>query len=214
MTTIVTKKTDAGYEYDYVVLSDGSLAPVCHRCFGDGGFACYVHVLNGVCFKCHGRRYVGSKRYSDEDAQKRADRLAKARATRYAKVQAEQEAKKAEYAAKKAAEDAVREAERIAKEAAHAAKVAAFEWVGLVGDKVTANGKVTVAMNIETMYGVSRLIVVESENAVYKIFGTGQTLWDVKQDDNVTVTGKVKGHETYNDIKQTSLTRAKVEVHN
>lgn len=84
------------------------------------------------------------------------------------------------------------------------------------GAKVAVSGAVAVAVTVETMYGASRLVVVEGtgehEGVTVKMFGTGATLWEASRGDQVTVTGAVKDFEEYEGVPQTVLTRAKVTV--
>lgn len=102
-------------------------------------------------------------------------------------------------------------AEKARREAQAAAKLTS-EWIGEIGQKkVTVEGVVTTARTIEGMYGSKRLIVVQTAaGEVVKAFTDSLSAWHTETGDNVVMTGTVKGHETYNDIKQTVLTRVKI----
>lgn len=101
----------------------------------------------------------------------------------------------------------------------HAEKVAKSEasryWGG-EGEKVTGTGVVSVWMVLEGDYGSRVFMVVtgtdDFEGVTFKIVGTGKTLWATGRGDHVTVTGTVKGHDNYEGVKQTILTRTKVTV--
>lgn len=98
-----------------------------------------------------------------------------------------------------------------------AAKVAASRHYGAEGEKVAAApGIVRVAFNIESAYGVARMLVIEGTGdyagVTFKIMGSGATLWDADKGDEVEVTGTIKKHEEYEGVAQTAITRAKVKV--
>lgn len=82
--------------------------------------------------------------------------------------------------------------------------------VGTVGAKVTVAGKVLFAKRVESDYGASMLVVVETADGdKVSTFATAAWVWDATVGDTVTVTGTVKAHEVYDGEKRTVLTRTK-----
>lgn len=84
------------------------------------------------------------------------------------------------------------------------------------GDKVAkATGTVVTAIRVESRFGISMLVVVEGTGdyagITFKMFGTGATLWETERGQSVLVSGSVKDREVYEGVKQTVLTRTKVE---
>jgi hypothetical protein len=99
--------------------------------------------------------------------------------------------------------------QRVRKEA-RAKEAAASEFAGAVGEKLTVSGVVATLKPVETDYGMSMLVIVEAGSTVAKMFTTAAWAWEVKQGQEVTLTGTVKAHEAYNGAKQTVMTRAKL----
>ena len=85
------------------------------------------------------------------------------------------------------------------------------EWIGTVGKREKFKLKCVTCTACETDYGVSYLhIFVDSAGRTLKWFSSSVELEPEKYYD---VTGTVKAHETYRDLRQTALTRCKcVEV--
>lgn len=88
---------------------------------------------------------------------------------------------------------------------------AVSEWIGTVGEKVTVTGTVTTALRVDGyMHGTSnKLVIVTTPAGVVKVVTAAEWAWDVAVGDQVTITGTVKDHTTYRDVKQTVLTRPK-----
>lgn len=86
-------------------------------------------------------------------------------------------------------------------------------YAGEIGQKLTITGTVTRLKPIEQHYGytptTSMLVIIESGTTVAKTFTAAAWAWDVAQGDEITITGTVKAHEEFNDIKETVLTRPK-----
>lgn len=79
-----------------------------------------------------------------------------------------------------------------------------------VGAKVTFSGVVTMATTVETQFGSSRLVVVQTADyQVAKMFTTAEWAWDVDFDDVVMIQGTVKSHDEYEGIPQTMIARPK-----
>ena len=113
---------------------------------------------------------------------------------------------------------AERQAEREAKVAAEAAAKAAYEAElakrrpveADFGAVVTLTGKVTMATTIETQFGTSRIIVIQTEDyQVAKMFTTANWAWSVDFDEVITISGIVDTSEVYNGCPQTTIKRPK-----
>lgn len=89
---------------------------------------------------------------------------------------------------------------------------AAAAWLGEVGDKVEAQAVVTMTRVCENQFGLSMLVLLESDGDVIKTFGTARWLWDVCEGDEVTIKGTIKSLDEYKGVKQTNLTRTKGEI--
>lgn len=92
-------------------------------------------------------------------------------------------------------------------------------FVGEVGKKITATGKIIIAGGYETMYGYTRIYKLTDENNNVYIWKTGNCLnitnengivKDITEIGTVEMTGTIKEHNEYNGEKQTVLTRCKV----
>jgi hypothetical protein len=83
-------------------------------------------------------------------------------------------------------------------------------FVGTVGDRISAFVKVLDIKAIESAYGTSLLLVMEdSDGNLLKTFSTSQFAYNLVVGNTCTITGTIKCHETYRDIKSTVLTRVK-----
>jgi len=101
-----------------------------------------------------------------------------------------------------------------AKAAAAEARLAETRYAGEIGaKKVTVSGIVATATSHEGDYGISRFVIVvgmgDDMGITVKISGTSEWLFDAERGDNVTVTGTVKAHATYNNARQTVMIRTK-----
>jgi hypothetical protein len=192
--------------FPYVVTHDGIARP-CTRCNGVRQINQWQHVEGGMCFRCSG---VGAeaKRFATVEAYEahEAKRLT-ARAQRDARDEAKHEAQ-AEANRVEAEAEAKRQAEaRQAREADNA------QWSyveGAEGDKVTVEGVIAVAVTIDTDYGTSRLIVIETpERQAVKVFTTAEWAWGVERGEAIAVVGAIKAHTVYEGRPQTQLVRPK-----
>lgn len=188
-------------------------ARACWKCGGDGIYWLSVMTANGpqakqdVCFPCNGSG-LGKKIFASLEELEAADaRNDKARARREAKVETEWEAKREEREAEFARREAQEEAARVAREAENA------RWSyldGEIGDKVTVIGNIAVASTIETQFGTSRLIVIETaDRQAVKLFTSAEWSWSVERDEAISVTGTIKGFGEYDGRPQTQLNRPK-----
>lgn len=71
------------------------------------------------------------------------------------------------------------------------------DFLGEVGQKkFTATGIVTTLRQFDSQFGVKRVVIVTvASGHQIKTVGTGQTLWNVAQGDEATITGTVVGHQ-------------------
>ena len=84
------------------------------------------------------------------------------------------------------------------------------EWIGAIGNRITVSGTCVTSKAIETMYGVSFLVIIDTEGGQVKAFTTASNIPDLGE--TVTVTARVKDHEFYNGMKQTVITRPKFTI--
>lgn len=162
------------------------------------------------CFRCNGSnvRYVSANtaRRNAKAAAFAAEYAEELRAARQAAVEAANAAIAAAEAAR--AEAAAKaEAERIA------SLVQGF--VGEIDEKVTVTGTVRVAKYIAGEWNRSSkmFIVIDLDNGqVVMTSGSGQSLFEVRRGDRVTLTAKVKDFGSFNGQDQTILSHAKAQV--
>jgi len=192
-----------------------AIARPCKRCNGARYLQGFQHVDNGQCFRCEGSGGDPARWYdSVTELDAHCTKLAKDQARRDAKRKEEEAREEAERLAKWEAERPQREAEeaeRQAKREAYEAELAQWKHLDAqVGDKVTVSGVVSVAVTIDTQWGSSRLIVVDTpERQAVKLFTTAEWAWDTEKDHTVTITGTVKALDEYDDKPQTVLNRPK-----
>ena len=179
----------------------------CDRCGGSGRVDQWRYVADGVCFRCHGEGALGASFATPEALEAHLATLARKRDQREAKREADRVAQWEAERPQREAEEAQREADRVA----HEAELA--QWKHLeaqLGDSVTVSGVVAVATTIDTQYGSSRLIVVESaQREAVKLFTTAEWSWSVESGEALTVTGVVKSFDNYDGKPQTVLNRPK-----
>ena len=163
------------------------------------------------CFQCGGN---GGRYVLVSSVRARVRRLSK-EAQRWVAEQADRERIIAETKAREWVEawDAAH-----AEQERRAALVTGF--VGDEGDKVkNLPGTVTVSTRFETAsfngYGTDYkafVVVTLDDGKVVKTSGTGATLYRTERGQRVTVSGTVKGHDSYQGQDQTTLTRAKIDI--
>ena len=81
-----------------------------------------------------------------------------------------------------------------------------FEYVGMVGEKITVSVKLVKVSSYETQYGVKHIHTFVSDNGMF--------VWNTDQDHSKSfesglIKGTVKEHSEYNGKKQTKLLRVK-----
>lgn len=84
------------------------------------------------------------------------------------------------------------------------------------GEKVTVTGTITVTHGFETMYGWSRLVIVEGsgdfEGVTVKMMGTSKAIYAAERGQAVEVTATVKDFEEYDGVPQTVVKLPKFTV--
>lgn len=111
-------------------------------------------------------------------------------------------------AAQRAAERAIRAAERAARDAARLELPNAH--IGTVKGKVEITGRVDTVREISGDYGTSTLIKVETPDGLVKMFTTATALVELEAGQTVTITGTVKSHDSYQDRRETLISRPKL----
>ncbi len=196
-----------------IVAPNGNLFLACVKCQGTGYIAGFAYHDEGVCYTCSGLgAKQNAKAFADEAAvldwytkseKRRAARHAKEAAAREAAWEAGREAREADIAARAAAEEAARlEAE---------ARLAASTYLeGEIGERVGFTGTVKLVKSIEGHYGHSLLVIVAVGTGEVKFFTTAKFAYDLEEGQEVSLTGEIAGWDTYGDVKQTSVKKAKV----
>jgi hypothetical protein len=84
------------------------------------------------------------------------------------------------------------------------------EWLGTVGQKLTAQLTVLNVMEFNGDYGIVRIIKMTDAQGNIVVWKTSS--WDswMEQGAQIILSAKVKAHDTYRDVKQTVVTRASV----
>lgn len=195
---------------NYIKTKTGYVRP-CWKCGGDGIYWMSGMTANGpaarkdTCYPCDGTGLSKKVFATLADLAEADARNEKARANRDAKQQAEWESKRGE----RELELARLEQVRLEQEAEN------NSWSyldGQIGDKVTVTGTISVAASIETQYGTSRLIVVETEDRkAVKLFTSAEWSWTAELTETVTITGAIKSFDEFNGRLQTQLVRPKLE---
>jgi len=196
-----------GYPY----FTDGSrLWAECYKCNGSGEWHGYYSGATRRCFGCSGNGWKGDP-LSMRDAEARSARLAKSQTKR--DQERDQRASKAlEIEQERQESMRAREQER---EVVRAARASASQWLDAeVGSKVEVEGKVVFAKTCDTLYGQSRLLIIEvTPTLSVKTFTSQDWAFDVERGHTVVIAGTVKSHDIYNDSKSTSLTRSRLGHH-
>ena len=194
---------------NYVKTANG-YARNCGKCGGNGIYWTTLMTANGptpkqdVCYPCDGTGHSAKVFATLEELQLADARNEKAREAREAKAQAEWEAKRPEREL-----EAARLEQALLEREADDARWSHLD--GEVGDKVTISGTISVATSIETQYGTSRLILIETpEFQTIKLFTSAEWSWTAELNTVVTVAGAIKSFDTYNGRPQTTLTRGKL----
>lgn len=86
------------------------------------------------------------------------------------------------------------------------------EYVGVVKERITFNGTVKKAFGYDGYYGYSVMYIIEDEEGnQFKWMASSSKHQSYAEGNTYKITATVKDHGLYNGIKQTSLTRGKME---
>lgn len=90
----------------------------------------------------------------------------------------------------------------------------ASQWLGEVGEKITIAGTITTKTFIAGDWNRSSswLIVVQTAAGIAKTFTAARWADDVEVGDHVSLTGKVKSLDVYQEARQTLMTRCKLNA--
>lgn len=195
------------HNLEVVKFESGKFAPACERCRGNGHIAALAFIHDGVCFKCYGRGYQ-EKFFENEEAVKE---FCKKKSVRIAKKRAKEEAEQAKNRAEWEAVREAGEAEEQRVQAEREAEKAKFSYIeAQVGEIVEFSGEVKAVVRIDGHYGVSLMIVVQSDqNQQFKFFSTAKWVWEVEVGEQVQVSAEVKDFSEYQGIKQNVVKNAK-----
>jgi hypothetical protein len=181
----------------------------CKRCGGAGGGPQWQYT-GWTCYECRGSgRGVETRRvYLDA-----GDTALDERLTAIIDAAADAE-RKAHWAAGKAVRDA-RERESAHEDAlvmdAEFDAARAVRFYGTIGERLRdVPCTVDFSYQTEGFYGISMLVLLRHGDAVFKAWGTGNTLWGWSRGDAVLLSGTIRAHETYRGVDQTVLTRVKL----
>lgn len=84
-------------------------------------------------------------------------------------------------------------------------------WLGVVGDKITATVTVYSKGYHESDYGTTvRINAKDADGNVIVTFGSGAALWDMEEGETYTIKGKIKKLDEFRGVKQTSLSHVKL----
>jgi uncharacterized FlgJ-related protein len=193
--------------FDHIKKTEDGYRRACERCGGLGTIEEYRHIFDGECYKCLGVGAWGKAFATREGLEAHLAKLAVAREKREAKLEAERLAEWEAGRAQREAEEAKLEAERLAYEA----ELAQWKYLDArEGEKVTVEGVVAVSAVVETQWGTSKLIVIETpQREAVKLFTSAEWAWSVERDEALTVTGAVKSFAEYAGKPQTVLNRPK-----
>ena len=179
----------------------------CSRCGGNGGWEGWPGF---TCFRCGGHSPMHFEHWTERywptpELELQAAELEDI-------IRQDDERKAREAAAIAQAEQRERDHAAAIREDAWRAERAEAPHLGTVGARLEISGEVVLVRDIETQFGPSLLVLVKDARtgALVKTFGTGQSLWSLKQGDRVEGHATVKDHEVYQGQRQTVVTRAKL----
>lgn len=84
------------------------------------------------------------------------------------------------------------------------------EHQGNINDKIVRDLMISNSFNYDTMYGTKTIYIFKDEQGNVFKWNTAGYISNAQISTIVTVKGTIKGHEVYNGIKQTELTRCKI----
>jgi len=80
----------------------------------------------------------------------------------------------------------------------------------LTTDKVELTGRVDLVREIDGAFGFSWLVKVETPDGLVKTFTTAAGFADLEVGQTITLKATIKSYETYQDRRETLLTRPKL----
>jgi len=211
----------------------------CSRCGGQGGAEAWKRT-GFTCYKCHGdggHRLVRETVYDREAFAKREAKQQAKVAAKRAADQAKADATKAAFEA--AHGDLIAKVSQITKpsaflcdviekgnkygsiseaqaSAAHRAadneitrqaQNETAQWIGAVGDRIEITGTIISRIAFGSVFGLVVISIIKDAAGNFFV-QKGRGIGD--KGEEVTVKATVKGHDTYNGVKQTIITRPKV----
>ena len=95
--------------------------------------------------------------------------------------------------------------------------ICSFMYLGEVGEKITLEGEIAFTTAFDTDFGVSYLIKVQGAKGVAVWFTSSFDFVNCNYNDlhkfsKVRITGKIKKLDTYKDVRQSVMTRCKLEL--
>jgi hypothetical protein len=181
--------------------------PACKRCDGSGEHSYNNGTRSSQCYLCLGSGVTSTVAFTHVEATENARVLAVAKDARDTKAETKRQAKWDAGQTKRDADALEREA-RV--EAQQAEKSKWSHLAGTVGDKVKVTGTVSIATNLDTQYGTSRLIAIDTaEKQTVKMFTTAGWCWDVSPGDTLTIQATIKDFSEWEGKAETLLLRPK-----
>lgn len=98
--------------------------------------------------------------------------------------------------------------ERDAERAAAPERVNA--WIGEIKTRREFTGVLMVSRMVETDFGTSTLVVIDTPEGAVKVFGTARGIEAFEVGDKITLTGTIVEHGEYQSVKQTRISRIKI----
>lgn len=84
-----------------------------------------------------------------------------------------------------------------------------------IGEMVTFTGQVTTSIAVDGYYGTQVLTIVETSNLeILKMFSTAKWAYEIEEGQQVTITGFVGSHDTYEGNPQTLIKKPKLQKGN
>lgn len=94
---------------------------------------------------------------------------------------------------------------------AHEQEEQTSDYIGNIGDKITANVTVISKKEITTMYGPTTLIKMKDDHGnILATMGRNKTIGKLEEGDEVTVAGTVTKHNEYRGTKETIISRISI----
>jgi hypothetical protein len=105
---------------------------------------------------------------------------------------------------------AARIAERSARAQADAASERVNAWIGEPRQRRMFTGTLVTARAVETAFGVSDLVVIDTSEGTVKIFGVAAGIDRFEAGEEIVVLGTITEHDEYQGHRQTRISRVKI----